>query len=62
MKKHESQVGNYDKLKLKAIILHDDIGKEIHMTQPVRLAAEDSIIVALAQWHSFEWTMDGQGT
>ena len=40
MKKHESQVGECDKLKLKAIVLHDSIGKEIHMTQPVRFANE----------------------
>ena len=45
MKKHESQVGECDKLKLKVVIPHDDIGKEIHMTQPVRFAAEDLITV-----------------
>ena len=36
VKKRESQIGELDKLKLKVIVLHDDIGKEIHMTQPVR--------------------------
>ena len=41
VKKHESQVGNRDKLK--AIVLHDGIGKEVHMTQPVRFAAEDLV-------------------
>ena len=46
MKKHESQVGERDKLKLKVVILHDGIGKEVHMTQPVRLAAEDLVTVA----------------
>ena len=46
MKKHESQVGERDKLKLKVVVLYDSIGKEIHMTQPIRLAAEDLVIVA----------------
>ena len=32
MKKHESQVGKHDKLKLKAIVLNDGIGKVVHMT------------------------------
>ena len=45
MKKHESQVGKRDKLKLK-VILHDGIGKEVHMTQLVRFAAEDLVTVA----------------
>jgi len=35
VKKHESQVGERDKLKLKAIVLHDGISKKVHMTQPV---------------------------
>ena len=34
-KKHESQVCDRDKLKLKAVVLHDG-SKEVHMTQPVR--------------------------
>jgi len=42
MKKYDSQVCDCDKLKLKAIILHDG-SKEVHMTQPVRFAAEDPI-------------------
>ena len=46
VKKHESQVSEHDKLKLKAIVLHNDIGKEVHMIQRVRLAAEDLVIVA----------------
>jgi len=46
MKKHESQVGERDKLKLKVIVLHDDIGKELHMTQSVRCAAKDLDTVA----------------
>ena len=41
VKKHESQVGERDKLKLKTIVLHDGIGKEVHMTQPVRITTED---------------------
>ena len=32
VKKHESQVGEHDKLKLKAIILHDGISMEVHIT------------------------------
>jgi len=44
--KHESQVGERDKLKLKDVVLHDGIGKEVHMTQPVRLAAENLVTVA----------------
>ena len=46
VKKHESQVCERDKLKLKAIVLHDGIGKEVHMIQPVRFAAEDLVTVA----------------
>jgi len=42
VKKHESQVGEHDKLKLK-VVLYDSIGKEVHMTQPVRFAAEDLV-------------------
>jgi len=34
-KKHESQVSERDKLKLKVVVLHDGIGKKVHMTQPV---------------------------
>jgi len=44
MKKHESQVGERDKLKLK-VTLHDGIGKEVHMTQPVQFAAEGLVSV-----------------
>jgi len=46
VKKHESQVGERDKLKLKVVILHDSIDKEVHMTQPVRFAAENLVTVA----------------
>ena len=46
MKKRESQAGERDKLKLKVVVLHDGIDKKIHMTQPVRFAAEDLVLVA----------------
>jgi len=46
VKKYESQVVQRDKLKLKVIVLHNGIGKEVHMTQPVRFVAEDLITVA----------------
>ena len=39
VKKHESQVCNRDKLKLKVAVIHDG-SKEVHMTQPGRFAAE----------------------
>jgi len=32
VKKHEFQVGDHDKLKLKTVVLHDGISKEAHMT------------------------------
>jgi len=32
VKKHESQINELDKLKLKVVILHDGIGMEVHMT------------------------------
>jgi len=46
VKEHESQVGEYDKLKLRAVVLHDGIGKEIHMTQSVRFAVKDLVTIA----------------
>ena len=42
MKKHESQTCDRDKLKLTAVVLHDG-SEEVHMTQPNRFAAEDSV-------------------
>ena len=39
--KHESQACVRDKLKLKAIVLHDG-SEEVHITQPDRFTAEDS--------------------
>jgi len=41
MKKCGSQVGELDQLKLKVVILHDGIGKEIYMTQPVGFVTAD---------------------
>ena len=45
VKKHESQIGKRDKLKLKVVVLHDGVGKEVHMTQSVRFAAENLVSV-----------------
>ena len=45
VKKHKSQFGERDKLKLKVVVLHDDIEKEVHMTQPVRFNTEDLVSV-----------------
>ena len=45
MKNHEFQVSEHDKLKLKVVVLYDGIGKEVHMTQPIRFAAEDLVTV-----------------
>ena len=45
-KKHESQVGKCNKLKLMVVVLHDGIGKEVHMTQAVQFAAKDLVTVA----------------
>jgi len=46
VKKYEFQVVERDKLKLKAVVFHDGIGKEVRMTQPVQFVAEDLVIVA----------------
>ena len=46
VKDREAQVSDRDKLKLKAVVLYDGIGKEVHMTQPVRFVAVDLVIVA----------------
>ena len=40
--KHESQACDCDKIKLKAVVLRDD-SEEVHMTQPGRFAAADSV-------------------
>ena len=39
-KKHESQTCDRNKLKLKAVVLHDG-SEEVHMTQPDRFAAAE---------------------
>ena len=44
VKKREPQIGELDKFK--AVILHDGIGKEVHMTQPVEFVDADSASVA----------------
>jgi len=41
VKKYESRIGELDKLKV--VVLHDDIDKEVHMTQPVGLVTEDTV-------------------
>ena len=40
-KKHESQACDHDKLKLKAVVLHDG-REEVYMTQTHRFTAADS--------------------
>ena len=40
MKRHESQVGDRDKLK--AVVLYNG-SEEVHITLPVRFAAKDSV-------------------
>ena len=45
VKKHEYQVDELDQLKLKTVVLYDDRGEEIHMTQPVEFIDTDSISV-----------------
>ena len=46
VKNREPQVSELDKLKLMAVVLHDGIGKEIHMTQPVQFVAANLVPVA----------------
>ena len=41
VKKHESQACDCNKLKLKAVVLHDG-SEEVHVTQPDRFAAKYS--------------------
>ena len=45
MKKHESQNGELDKLKLKVIVLYDGIDKEAHMIRPVGFITANSVSV-----------------
>ena len=42
VKNHESQVCDHDKLKVKAVVLHDG-NEKVQMTQPDRFAAVDSV-------------------
>ena len=44
-KKHESQACDRDKLKLKAVVLHDG-QEEVHMTQSDRFTAADTGTIA----------------
>jgi len=46
VKNHESQVGERDKLKLKAVVLYDGIDKDVYMIQSVRFVTEDLVTVA----------------
>ena len=46
MKKYESQIAELDKLKLKVVVLHNDIDKEVHMTHLAQFVAADSVSVA----------------
>ena len=48
MKKHESQIGELDKLKLKVVVFHNKIGKEVYMTQPVGFVTANFEIINLA--------------
>ena len=45
VKNRGSQVGEFDQLKLKTVLLHDDLDKEIHMTQPIGFVPADLISV-----------------
>jgi len=47
VKKRGSQISELDQLKLKIVILHDGIGKEIHLTQPVEFVAAELKIIDL---------------
>ena len=39
VKKRESQIIELDQIKLKTVVLHDCIGKEIDMTRPIGFVA-----------------------
>jgi len=47
VKKRGCQIGELDQLKLKTVVLHDGIGKEIHMTQLVGFVTADLKIIDL---------------
>ena len=46
MNKHEFQIDELEKLKLKVVALHDSINKEVQMTRPVEFVAAYSIFVS----------------
>jgi len=46
VKKHASQIGEIDKLKLKAVVLYDGIVKEVHMTQLVDFVIANLVSVS----------------
>ena len=51
VKKHESQACDRDKLKLKAVVLHDG-SEEVHMTQPDRLLLKIQLqVLELSEAH-----------
>ena len=43
MKKRASQFGELHQLKLNIVVRHDDIGKNIHMTQPAGFVAANLV-------------------
>ena len=45
MNKRKYQIGEMDKLKLKAVLLHDSSAKEVHMTQSVGFVVADLVSV-----------------
>ena len=47
VKKRGSQIDELNQLKLKVVVLHDGIGKEVYMTQPVRFIHVDLKIIDL---------------
>jgi len=47
VKKRGSQIGELDQLKLKVVVLHDGIDKEIHIIQLVGFVVADLKIIDL---------------
>jgi len=45
VKRHESQIGELNHLKLKTVVLHSDQDGEIHITQLVGFVVVKSILV-----------------
>ena len=52
--KHESQVGELNRLKLKAVVLHDDRDEDIHMTQSVGFQLMCFSFLKLV-WMNYVW-------